>query len=96
MLSGKGIDEIGFRLGHAEAEFSVFDDDEGVALMYGLVFLETDFLYESLNPCVYGSYVLLYLGIVRIDDPSWLVFLGAEFRKCRHEVGVAGIDCVVH
>ena len=69
--AGIGGRTSGFRLGKGcaglgkgEAEFGVFDDDERVALLHLLIFLEADFADVARNAGVDGGDVLLDAGIV--------------------------------
>ena len=65
-----GIGKVCFCLGHPEAKFSVFDDEERVAFAYLLILFETYLLDKSRYAGVDRSDMLLYLCIVGILDVS--------------------------
>ena len=59
-----GIGKVGLSLGQTQPELAVLNDDEGVALMDGLVLLETDFLDKTLHAGVDGGDVLANGSVV--------------------------------
>lgn len=78
LLAGSGVSQIGFSLGQLQFEFGVFNKEQGVTFVYGLVFFKTYFADKTLNAGVYGSNVLAYLRIVgifhaRVDETGTYV-----------------------
>ena len=62
--TGHGILQGGFGLHHADAVFAVVEHQQGVALVYVLMFGEADFLDIARSPQVDGRDILFHLGVV--------------------------------
>ena len=66
LLSCQCVCQVRFGLCQTQSELRIFNHEQRVALVYRLVFLKVNLLDEALHPCIDGSDMLFYLGIVRI------------------------------
>ena len=94
LLSGKGVGKVGLGLRQAEPEFGVFYNEQGVALVHGLVLFEVNLLDEALHAGVHRRDVLLYLCVVGVFDV-------AKVDEARAYVSQSGnqqrdYDCIVN
>ena len=94
LLSGKGVGKVGLGLRQAEPELGVFYNEQGVALVHGLVLFEVNLLDEALHAGVHRRDVLLYLCVVGVLDV-------AKVDEARAYVSQSGnqqrdYDCIVN
>ena len=79
LLTSQGVGEVGFCLSQTEFELGVFYNEKGIAFMYRLVFIETDFLDEARYTCIYRCDVLTHLCVIGI-------FYIAQMKEARADI----------
>ena len=84
LLACEGVGEVGFRLCEPQAKLAVFDNQQRVALVYGLELFEADFLDKSLDAGVHGRDVLPHGSIVG------KLYVAEMHEVVNHQVCAAG------
>ena len=88
------IGKVGLGLCQTQAELSIFDDDQRVALVHGLELLKADALDEALYAGIHGGDVLLHLCVVGIFYTTQVQEARADVSQSCHEA--ADDDDVVY